>query len=691
MTYGNYSLLPKSLRGMDWVPSSHTYHHYAGGGIVFTNADKGTNDTLTLAKMNFAMKQYNGIHRATVEPLPDFKSMPSISGWKSERQFRFVSGNIVFLYDLKDELLYAEHGVEGEMENRIIHDESGNIAYTEGANVFVKYPGGLPVQVSFDSAEGVVNGVSVHRNEFGINGGMFWSPEGRRLAYYRMDESMVTQYPIYDIDKMPAQGDNIRYPFAGAPSHHVTLWVFDLKKGRSIPIKTEGPAEQYLTNIAFSPDEKSVYIAIVNRDQNHMWLNEYNAETGEFEKTLFEEKHDKYVEPEHPMYWLNKNEFIWQSERDGFNHLYLYNREGQLLKQLTKGEWIVQDLLQADAKGKTVYFMASKQSPLNSNLYAVTLKDGSIKELTTESGVHRSSVSYDGRYVLDQYSSAEVPNVHYLLNTKDGSKKSLLKADNPLKEYELGQTEVFTLQNDGVDLYCRVIKPTHFDPNKKYPVVVYVYGGPHLQLIKNNWLSGANLWMHYMAQQGYVVFVMDSRGSDGRGLNFENATHRQLGTVEMSDQLVGANWLKQQSYVDGNRMAIHGWSFGGFMTTTLMTRAPGTFKVGVAGGPVIDWAMYEIMYTERYMDRPEENPEGYETANLLNYVQNLDGKLLMIHGTSDDVVLWQHSLKYVRKAVEKEVLMDYFVYPEHLHNVRGKDRIHLYRKVTEYIQDNLDD
>jgi len=696
VTYGNSTLVPESLSGLAWIPETHTYYHTAKKSeqscLVMMDADRNTSDTIDLEAMNFALKQYNGITRPTAPPLPDFKSLPRIIDWKNEKEFRFKSGQIIFLFHIKDKTLRSENGMEGDLKNQTIQSESGYIAYTEGANVFAKYPGSFPVQISFDSAEGVVNGVVVHRNEFGINGGLFWSPEGRCLAYYRMDESMVTHYPIYQLDKMPAQGEEIRYPFAGAASHHVTLHVFDTKKGKSVQIHTVGSAEQYLTNISWDPSEKYIYIAVLNRDQNHMWLNKYDATSGEFIQTLFEETHDKYVEPEHGMHWVNKKEFIWQSERDGFNHLYLYNEDGILQKQLTKGNWLVTELLGGDEKGKQLYFMSTKQSPLNRNLYKVDIKSGEISEWASENAYHSCQVTEDGKYFLDSYSSSTVVGITQLVSTKDMKKKVLLKSKDPLKDFELGQTSVFTMKAaDGeTDLYCRIIKPTHFDSSKKYPVLVYLYGGPHLQLVRNSWLSGANLWMHYMAQQGYVVFSMDSRGSDNRGLAFENATFRQLGTIEMADQVIGANWLKKQRYVDPNRMAVHGWSFGGFLTTTLMTRAPGTFQVGVAGGPVIDWSMYEIMYTERYMDRPEENPEGYKTANLLNYVENLHGKLLMIHGTSDDVVLWQHSLLYVREAVKKEVLMDYFVYPEHPHNVRGKDRVHLMRKITEYINDHLD-
>ncbi|HCS19683.1 MAG TPA: S9 family peptidase, partial [Bacteroidetes bacterium] len=429
-------LAPKTLSGLSWIPGTHTHYHYAKQNdtscIVFYDVDKRSADTLNLARINFALKQYNGMHRPTQPPLDDLKSVPWIQSWKNERLFRFQSGQVVFLYDIKGRQLSAEHGLEGGMENKLVHAETGHIAYTTGQNVFVKFVGAVPLQITFDSTEGIVNGTAVHRNEFGIQSGLFWSDEGRRLAYYRMDESMVTQYPVYDIDKMPAQGNFVRYPFAGATSHEVSVWVFDSKTQKKTKIKTEGPVEQYLTNISWDPSGKFIYIAVVNRAQDHMWLNKYDAETGDFIFTLFEEKHEKYVEPENPMFWVDDNSFIWQSERDGFNHLYHYSKDGILLKQLTSGNWLVSSLLGKDKKGKNLFFMATKQSPLNNNLYQVELKSGKITEITSESGVHTCRVSEDGTYVLDIYSNAGTPNIAQRISLKDGAKTILHKAANPL-------------------------------------------------------------------------------------------------------------------------------------------------------------------------------------------------------------------------------------------------------------------
>jgi dipeptidyl-peptidase-4 len=539
-----------------------------------------------------------------------------------------------------------------------------------------------------------VNGQAAHRSEFGITKGTFWSPKGSRLAYYRMDQTMVTDYPIVDVSVTPAREKAIKYPMAGDKSHQVTVGVYDLSTRKTVFLQTGEPREQYLTNLAWSPDERFIYLAVLNRGQNQMQLNQYDAATGAFIKTLFEEKNDKYVEPQHPLQFVpgHPDQFVWRSQRDGFEHLYLYSTSGQLLRQLTKGSWLVTDVLGFTAQGQEIVYAGTAESPLERHIYAVSLKGGQPRRISQGTGTHAATLSPSGKYILDSFSSSTTPRTIRVIGVADGKpKQTLLTAPNPLVGYSLGETKLFPIKSaDGqTDLYCRLITPPNFDPTKKYPAVVYLYGGPHVQLVTESWLGGSNLWMQLMAQKGYVVFTLDSRGSGNRGRAFEQATFRQLGTAEMADQLKGVDYLKSQPFVDPARLGIHGWSFGGFMTTTMMTRSPGTFKVGVGGGPVIDWRMYEVMYTERYMDTPQENPEGYKTANLLNYVDKLQGKLLLIHGTVDDVVVWQHSLDYLKKAVDQGVQLDYFVYPGHPHNVQGKDRVHLYNKITQYFDEKL--
>jgi dipeptidyl-peptidase-4 len=477
---------------------------------------------------------------------------------------------------------------------------------------------------------------------------------------------------------------------AGATSHEVSIPVFDIKTQKTTVLQIDGPADQYLTCVTWKPDGTAIYVGVLNRAQNHLKLNEYNASTGAFVKTLFEEKNDKYVEPQHELTFVpgKQNEFIWWSQRDGYMHLYLYNNDGKLIRQITKGNWVVNELI--SIANDKLFFTSSKKSPLEKQLSVVQLKNAQIKDLTNASGTHTVSMNHDGTYFYDTYSNDTLPRIAYIGNVLSGKSDTLLKAKNTLLDYNRPTVNAINLKaSDGTLLYGKIILPTDFDSSKKYPVIVYLYNGPHIQLIKNSFPASGNLWYEYMAQKGYIVFTMDGRGSSNRGLQFEQAVYRKLGTVEMEDQLQGVAYLKSLAYVDTNRMGIHGWSFGGFMTTSFMLRNPGVFKVGVAGGPVLDWSMYEVMYGERYMDTPQENPEGYAANKLTDKVKQLKGKLLLIHGTSDDVVVMQHSINAIKKSVEEGVQIDYFVYPNHLHNVRGKDRIHLMQKITDYFDTYL--
>jgi len=546
----------------------------------------------------------------------------------------------------------------------------------------------------------------VHRDEFGIDKGIFFSPKGKYLAYYTMDQTMVQDYPIVDWSGTPAVAANIKYPMAGGTSHQVFLHVADQEHERAAakggetrnPIistmKTDdGEKDHYLTSVSWSPDEKYVYIAILNRDQNHLWLNKYNAKTGEKIKTLFEEKSAKYVHPMHSLVFMpgDNEHFIWWSERDGYDHLYLYNTDGKLVRQITKGKWVVNEVVGTNPVRGELIITAAKESPLEKHIYTVDVESGRIERIDKGAGMHTALCSEDGKYVLDTYSGPGAPKNVYVRSTNGGFSKELLKAPNTLADFDRPEIKDVTIMAaDGVTpLYGKLILPTHFDSNKKYPAIVYLYNGPNVQLIHKSFPESGNLWYEYMAQHGYIVFTMDGRGSSNRGLNFEQATFRHLGDIEMVDQLKGVDFLKSLRYVDADRMGIHGWSYGGFMTTSIMLKHPGVFKVDVAGGPVMDWKMYEVMYTERYMSTPKENPDGYAKACLLDKVKGLNGKLMLIHGTSDDVVVWQHSIDFLKKSVDEGIQVDYFVYPGHEHNVRGKDRIHLMQKITDYFDEYL--
>jgi dipeptidyl-peptidase-4 len=618
------------------------------------------------------------------------KTLPAYK-WEDENSFRYTSDSKIFRFNLAGKNLTIVNSYEKDAENVDFEPVTGRIAYTKENNLYVS-DNGNAIAVTHDSDKGIVNGKTVHRNEFGIDGGTFWSPQGNLLAFYRMDETMVTEYPLVNIDERIAKVEYIRYPMAGMASHHVTVGVFNPVNNNLVFLKTGEPADQYLTNITWSPDEKYVFIAILNREQNHMWLNKYDVLSGDFIKTLFEETDAEYVEPLNGLYFMktNPSQLIWQSRRDGFNHLYLYDTEGTLIKQITKGNWEVTSLQGFDTKETRIFYTSTQENPLERHLYSVELKTGRTIKYTTEKGTHATYVSPEGKFFIDRLSSLTVGSRTALLNEKGETLRLITEDVNPLKNFKLGETTLVTLKaDDGSNLYGRLTLPSGFDSSKKYPVLVYVYGGPHSQLVTDTWLGGSNLYFNYLASKGYIIWTMDNRGTSNRGAAFEQVIHSRLGDIESQDQMVGVAYIKSLPYADTTRIGIDGWSYGGFMTLTLKLRNPGVFKVATCGGPVIDWKYYEIMYGERYMDTPEQNPDGYAKACILNYIDKLDGKLLVIHGAQDNTVVWQNSLQFIQTCIQKGKQFDYFVYPQHEHNVGGTDRLHMYRKLAEYYGQNL--
>ena len=546
----------------------------------------------------------------------------------------------------------------------------------------------------------IVLGESVHRNEFGINGGLFWSPKHSRLAFYRMDQSMVVDYPLVNTKTREAEPMPIKYPMAGMQSHWVTVGVYEPATAKLVYLNTARDTtvherEMYLTNIAWSPDERYVYIAKVNREQNHMWLEQYDAATGDFMKVLFEETNPRYVEPCEPMMFTPKgDQFLWFSMRDGYKHLYLYKADGSLVKQVTRGEYEVEGFIQFDRKGENIFIYANRDNLAGRDAYRVNLKKGTMDRLTFGKGTNTVAINDAGTRMVCAYSSVDVPAAAYYLNIaprKYPEPYYFYRSENPLKDYAMPTVKLGTIKAaDGkTDLYYRLITPPNMKPGEKYPTLVYVYGGPHSQLVTDSWLAGGNLYFLRLAQQGYVVFTLDNRGTDNRGFEFESCTHRHLGEIEMADQMEGVKFLQSLPYVDKDRMGVEGWSFGGFMTITMKLAHPEVFKVGCAGGPVIDWKWYEIMYGERYMDTPQENPEGYEAASLLGKAKNLEGRLLVIQGAEDNTVVPQHSTEFIERCINNFRQVDYFAYPHHEHNVLGRERLHLYQKMFQYYEDFL--
>ncbi|HBB91009.1 MAG TPA: S9 family peptidase [Bacteroidales bacterium] len=678
---GFYPVLPRYA----WSSKPNHYITIRDNALVETNIRNNKESVLFTKETFNELLAKNGISPVVRLGLPEVLASGMLRFTASQGILDVdpVKGQIAGLVPVHDSMMTPLLGPGGSF-----------VAFTDAKNVYLSDRSGRVRAVTDEKEPGITNGQSVSRQEFGITDGLFWSPQGNYLSYFRKNERAVSEYPLVNIAETPAKVGPVRYPMAGGPSETVELGVYRVSDGATVVIRENGMGENcYLTNISWDPEEKYVFIAVLNREQNHMVLNQYDVYSGQKIRTLFEERSEKYVEPLRGMFFnpANPEQFIWFSERDGYDHLYLYRTDGSLIRQVTRGYWVVTDFLGWDKKGKSIWFRSTEVSPLERHAYRLDMTSGTKSQLTRDPGTHDVIISPDGRYCFDSYSSYTVPGKVVAREASGAEMKVLFEASNPLAGKKLGtyQSLVIKAADKRTDLYGYLILPPQMDPAKKYPVIVYVYGGPHAQLVVNRWLGGASGWQHYMAQLGYISLTLDNRGSDARGRDFEQVIHRNLGRSEMADQMEGIQYLLNQPFVDANRIGVHGWSYGGFMTTSLLLNYPDIFKVGVAGGPVTDWRFYEVMYGERYMDMPSENPDGYQQVSTLGQIRNLRGRLLLIHGDMDQTVVMQNSLAFLKKSVEEGKLVDFLVYPGHPHNVRGKDRVHLMRTVTRYFEDHL--
>lgn len=604
---------------------------------------------------------------------------------------------------VRDSLEYFKIDMWGEEPDSTLPS-----ARTYNGSIYCTVNGSNPdsevaVAVSYD--KNIRYGEVVSRNEFGIEGGLFWSPGHKKLAFYRKDESKVTEFPLLDIKTRTGSLNSIKYPMNGMDSERISLGVYDVDTRETVYLKIDDfDEERYLTNVSWGPDSKNIFVLVLDRSQKRMRLNQYRSDDGSFVRTILTEDNYKYVEPQDPLAFIgDRYHFIYRTNnRDGYFNLYLCDTLGTV-RRITN---VDADVALTSVTGNTVFYTSAEVSPVENHLFRVDInlvkgkkgasaasaKIGKPLRLTRERGWHNVIISKDGKNFFDRYSSFNVPIVYQVL-TADGKGQILWKKStkDPLASYKTGEVEFGTVKSaDGkYDNYYRLFKPVDFDPSKKYPVVVYVYGGPHSQMVTDSWLGKIRMWEMLMSQKGYVVYVMDNRGTENRGQEYEQAIHRHCGRAEMQDQMEGVKMLCSKPWVDSSRIGVHGWSYGGFMTISLMTTYPDVFKVGVAGGPVIDWKWYEVMYGERYMETEKTNPNGFAQTSLINKAKNLKGKLLICQGANDKTCVWEHSLSFIQECIDYNIPVDYFPYPVSDHNVIGPNRVHLMDKVTAYFEDYL--
>ena len=668
------ALWTKRLYYLQWIQGTDTYTYFKDGNLAIFDTKGAQVGAINLQKLSETYK------------IEGFPNITYIDG----NQVVVETSDHFYIYDYLIERPIFSITIPEKAENRVYNHQQKAVAYTMDNNLFLATESDprFPIAVSKD--ENIISGQFIHRNEFGIQGGIFWSPKGNYIAFYVKDVSQVQDYPLVDINTTPATLKNIKYPMAGSKNEIAKIGVFDLRLKTTFYLKVDNQDAHYLTNLAWTPDEKQILLAEVKRSQDHYDLNTYSRETGEKIQTLWKESNPKWVEPETPALFIpnRNNEFVWLSEKDGFMNLYLGNTSSTKFRQLTAFKWVVQEVLGFDENGENVFIQGTGEDPRDRHIYSVNIQKGTVRSLTPKAGSHSALLSSNGRYLLDIHSALKTPYNVSMVEVASGASKTFYQAPNPLENYDVGTVEFVTLKADnGTPLYGKIVKPRDFDPKKKYPVLVYVYGGPHDQLVINQWNGATYPWMLAMAQnEQYLIFTLDNRGSENRGFAFESVIHRDLAKYAMKDQMKGVEYLKSLPYVDSKRMVVYGWSFGGFLASSLMYRQPGTFTTAIAGGAVIDWKFYEVMYGERYMDTPQTNPEGYEKSRVGKYLGGLKRPLLFIHGSVDDIVVPQHLMSLAKESISKNDFIEMFFYPMHAHGVSGLDHINLTERIIDYIK-----
>jgi dipeptidyl-peptidase-4 len=532
----------------------------------------------------------------------------------------------------------------------------------------------------------------VYPEELEIKTAYWWAPDSSAIAYLEMDERKVSQYPMVDFSSPSGEAEMERYPVAGGANPNVRVLVASLGGGESRAMDIGAETEIYIPRVNWLTDSKHIAIQRLNRTQTQLDLLIADVATGK-NRAALSESDPYWINVSDDLYFLKDGKrFLWSSERGGYRHLYVYELDGKQIAQLTRGDWEVTGTDAVDEAKGLVYFTATEKSPLERQLYRVALDGSGFARLTKEDGTHAVSYSPTSSAFYDTYSNTAAPPRQELCRV-DGLHVATINENKvaELAEYQLTPVEFVTVKShDGIQLNASMIKPPGFDPQKKYPVLVYTYGGPHAQVVLNRW-GGANfLWHELMAQKGYIVFSLDNRGSAGRGHAFETPLHFRLGAQELSDQRDGAAWLKSLPYVDGNRIGIWGWSYGGHMTLQAMFEAGDDFKVGFAGGPVTDWRYYDSIYTERYLGLPQKNEKGYQDSSPVKYASQLKGKLLIAHGTGDDNVHFANTLTVINDLIEAGKYVEVLAFPGRGHGVSDPPaRRVLMQRVTQFFLDNL--
>lgn len=551
-------------------------------------------------------------------------------------------------------------------------------------------------RLTYDGSEVIINGTSdwVYEEELGLRDAWRWSPDGQRIAFWQFDQSPIQTFYMMDDSPVYSEPVPLRYPKAGSDNSRVRIGVFELATGQVTWVDTGDDEEAYLARMDFAASPDEIVIQRLNREQDRLDLLIADARAGT-SRVILTESAPSWIDVNDDFRWLSGGErFLWTSERDGFRHIYLYDRSGELIQQLTEGPWEVNRIEGVDASEQWVYYTAINPTPTERQLFRVRLRDGRIQRISTEPGVHSISMAPDASAYLDVYSRNGIPPVYRLHDANGGVLRVL--EDNSEVARRIAETGATRptffgfITSDGVRLNGWMIRPPDFDPLQQYPVLLYVYGGPGSQTVTDAWGGSRYLWHQALAAQGYIVVSVDNRGTGGRGRDFKNLVYRKLGEWEANDQIEAARYLGTLPYVDENRIGIWGWSYGGYLTALTLMQGGDLFAAGVAVAPVTDWRLYDTIYTERFMLTPQENPEGYDASAPLNHVDKLTSDFLLIHGTADDNVHFQNSVLLAEALQRAGKQFDFMMYPGQNHSIAARGApLHLFTLMTDWLRENL--
>jgi dipeptidyl-peptidase 4 len=608
----------------------------------------------------------------------------------------------VYLIEKKRSFPLADQS-KGKQRLATFSPSGDMVAYVRDNNIFmmdINYR--EEVKITFDGEKNkIINGATdwVYEEEFGFDNGFYWSPKGDRIAYYKFNETKVKEFQMAMYGDLYPEQYTFKYPKAGEVNSVVSILIYDINAMVSKLVDTGKETDIYIPRIQWTQDNDRLCIMRMNRHQNHLeFLLTDLRKSQPFElgtTTIFSEKAETYIDINDNLTFLKDGKsFLWNSERDGYNHLYLFNMNGEVSIQLTSGEYDVIDFYGIDEDQGTVYFSSAAVSPLEKHVYVTNLKGKKPSKLSDKPGHNEASFSDTFEYFINYHSDANTP-YYITLQNKKGKLIRVLK-DNAdlnakLKNYNLSKKEFFTFQNSGgTTLNGWMIKPPSFDPSKKYPVYVAIYGGPGSNTVENNWGGRNYFWHQLLAQKGYIVTSVDPRGTMYRGRDFEHSTYLQLGKLETEDFIDFAKYLGTQTYIDKDRIGIQGWSYGGYMTSLAMTKGADYFKMGIAVAPVTNWRYYDSIYTERFMRTPKENASGYDDNSPINHVEKLKGPYLLVHGSADDNVHYQNTMEMISALVDANKQFDLFIYPNKNHGIYGgTTRLHLFNKMLEFVEENL--